>query len=265
MFDRFNRRIHYLRISVTDRCNLRCVYCMPAAGVPSVPHAQVLSFEEIAEVTRVAVELGVDKVRLTGGEPLVRSGIVELVRMLAAIDGIKDLAMTSNGLLMPRYAPALRAAGLHRVNISLDSVIPEHYREITRGGCVAEALAGIEAVCAAGFRKVKLNCVVRESPDEDDARSVAAYAAEKGVELRYIRRMDTGKGEFWRVLGGDGGHCAACSRLRLTSTGRIYPCLFSDVCYDVRALGARAALLAAVEAKPEAGRMSANRFHHMGG
>ncbi|MEI6563520.1 MAG: radical SAM protein [bacterium] len=265
MYDRFNRRIHYLRLSVTDLCNLRCTYCMPAEGVPLVRHDQILSFEEIAELARVAVELGVDKVRVTGGEPLVRRDIIELVRMLAAIPGIADFGMTTNGVLLARHAVALREAGLHRVNISLDTMDPARFQTITRCGRLEDTLAGIDAALAAGFRKVKLNCVVAVSPDEPDARSVARYAAQRNLEVRFIRKMDTVSGQFWRVVGGDGGHCQSCSRLRVSSLGRIYPCLFSDLYYDVRQLGPRAAILAAVEGKPEAGRTSENRFHHIGG
>ena len=265
MFDRFNRRISYLRLSVTDRCNLRCTYCMPAEGVRRVRHEDVLSFEEIEELTRIAVELGVDKVRLTGGEPLVRRGIAELVRMLAAIPGIADFAMTTNGVLLPRHAVALHAAGLHRINISIDTVDADRFRAITRCGNVEDTLAGIAAALAAGFRSVKLNCVVTASQDEPDARSVADYAARLGLEVRFIRKMDTGKGEFWHVIGGEGGQCAICNRLRVSSTGLVYPCLFSDLCFDVRRLGPRAALLAAVEAKPEAGQTSSNQFHFIGG
>ena len=265
MNDRFHRRIHYLRLSVTDLCNLRCTYCMPAGGVPLVPHEQILSFEEITELTRTAVELGVDKVRLTGGEPLVRRDILVLVRMLAAIPGITDFAMTTNGVLLPRYAAALRESGLHRVNISLDTVDPARFHAVTRCGRLEDTLAGIEVALAAGFRKVKLNCVITRSPDEPDARSVANYARKKDLEVRYIRKMDTAKGEFWQVIGGTGGHCETCSRLRVSSLGHIYPCLFSNEYYDVRELGPRAAILAAIAGKPEAGSHSNNRFHHLGG
>ena len=136
MFDRFKRRINYLRISVTDRCNLRCTYCMPAEGVPLLDHDQVLSLEEIRDFTATAVAMGVDKVRLTGGEPLVRRGIADLVAMIAAIPGIKDFGMTTNGALLPRHAKDLRAAGLHRLNISLDSLDAQRFKAITRNGCL---------------------------------------------------------------------------------------------------------------------------------
>src|SRR3990172_5910297 len=160
MIDRFGRAIDYLRISVTDRCNLRCRYCMPPEGVPLLQPKDILSFEEIAEVARSAVGLGVTKIRLTGGEPLVRRGIEVLVRMLAAIDGVADLAMTTNGLLLDQHAAALAAAGLRRVNVSLDAIDPQRYAAVTRGGDVHRVLAGINAARQAGLNPVKLNCVL---------------------------------------------------------------------------------------------------------
>ena len=132
MFDRFNRKLDYLRISVTDRCNLRCTYCMPVEGIRLFQHNEILSFDEIAGFTRVAVEKGVRKVRITGGEPLVRKEITTLVRMISEIKGIEDFSMTTNGTLLNRYAHDLKRAGLQRVNISLDTVDPEKYRSITR-------------------------------------------------------------------------------------------------------------------------------------
>ncbi len=265
MFDRFDRRIHYLRISVTDRCNLRCQYCMPPEGVLLFRHQDILSFEEIRDFTAIAVELGVDKVRLTGGEPLLRRGIVTLVRMLADLPGIRDLAMTTNGTLLDRYAVDLRAAGLMRLNVSLDSAIPERYAEITRGGKLDRVLEGIAVARAAGFERIKLNCVIEASPDEDDARSVARFGAAEGLEVRYIHRMHTEQGIFHPVIGGEGGDCARCNRMRLTATGLVTPCLFSNHSWSVRQLGAREALLAALAAKPESGQTSHHRFSQMGG
>jgi cyclic pyranopterin phosphate synthase len=265
MYDRFNRRINYLRVSVTDRCNLRCRYCMPTTGVELKQRDDILSFEEIHELVQSAVRMGIDKVRLTGGEPLVRRGILDLVRMLGQIPGIADLAMTTNGLLLPQYAQGLHQAGLQRLNISLDSIDPGRYRQITRGGELTAAMAGIEAALKVDFVKIKLNCVVRESPDEADARGVAEFAAGHGLEVRFIRQMNTRNGEFWRVFGGDGGHCEKCNRLRVASDGRIYPCLFSDDAYSVRELGARQALAMAVDRKPAAGRDSHHQFYAIGG
>lgn len=265
MFDRFDRKINYLRISVTDRCNLRCVYCMPEEGVPLIRHEDVLSYEEIGEVTRTAVAMGVVKVRLTGGEPLVRRGVVTLVSMLAEIPGIHDLAMTTNGIFLRQFARPLAQAGLHRVNVSLDALDPARYEEITRGGDIRRVLDGIEAARAAGLSPIKLNCVVQDSPDEPDARAVAAFAQESGLEVRFIRRMNLAAGDFSVVIGGSGGDCPRCNRLRLTSDGMVRPCLFSDIAFSVRDLGAGEAIRRAVEAKPESGRTSRAMFHTLGG
>jgi len=253
MIDRFGRTIDYLRVSVTDRCNLRCHYCMPAEGVPLVSHNEVLSFEEIDEVVRAAVSMGVRKVRLTGGEPLVRRGVVDLVGMLARIEGIGDLAMSTNGVLLGGLAAGLKAAGLMRVNVSLDAIDPERYARITRGGDVRDVRAGIEAAAAAGLAPIKLNCVVSASSDEPDARDVARFGASKHLEVRFIRMMDLAEGTFSVVEGGTGGNCGLCNRLRLTSDGSVRPCLFSDLRFGVRELGAREALRRAVAEKPPTG------------
>ena len=265
MYDRFRRRIDYLRISVTDRCNLRCTYCMPAAGVELRRHRDMLSYEEIAAFVRVAVGMGIGRVRLTGGEPLVRRDLAVLVAELAAIDGLHDLALTTNGILLPQLAGELAAAGLMRVNISLDAVDPARFAEITRGGDVRQVLAGVAAARAAGLAPIKLNCVVEHGPHEPDARDVAAFGREAGCEVRFVRRMDLRAGVFTRVIGGNGGDCPRCSRLRLTSDGRLRPCLFNDLEYDVRALGAEAALRLAVAGKPAAGACSGAAMTSIGG
>jgi len=253
MYDSYNRRIHYLRISVTDRCNLRCGYCMPKTVRSMVPHSDILSFEEIAGITRTCVGRGVDKVRITDGEPLVRRDIAVLVSMLSTIEGILDLAMTTNGTLLDKYAAPLAHAGLQRVNVSLDTVDPARYGEITCGGDLRDVLRGIEAARDAGLDPIKLNCVVNESAGEDDARQVAAYAGENGFEVRFIRRMNREEGRFWPVEGGTGGDCRICNRLRLTCDGRIFPCLFGDLCFNVRELGTEEALDRALHGKPRSG------------
>ncbi len=265
MYDRYQRCIDYLRISVTDRCNLRCIYCMPADGVALCRHDDLLSYDEIAAFVRVAVRLGISRVRLTGGEPLIRRDLVSLVALLAAIDGLDDLALTPNGLLLPQQAGGLAAAGLRRVNVSLDALDPDRYAAITRGGDVSLALAGIMAARDAGLRPIKLNCVIRHSPDEPDARDVAAFGCRVGCEVRFVRRMDLGTGVFSKVIGGVGGDCPRCNRLRLTCDGHLRPCLFSDLAYDVRALGAEPALRLAVAAKPAAGGCSCATMHTIGG
>ena len=270
MTDSFGRTINYLRISVTDRCNLRCIYCMPAEGVPPVAHEQVLSYEEILAFTRYAVSRGISKVRLTGGEPLVRKGITGLVRSLAGMEGIKDLAMTTNGILLTAMAVELKEAGLHRLNISLDTLDPEKYRQLTRGGDVNKVLQGIRTAKKAGFggagSPLKLNCVLLPETGEDELARLRDFAREEGLKLRLIQYMDLKNGSFTRVDGGDGGDCPRCNRLRLTSTGMLKPCLFSNTGYDIRKLGAAKALDTALLEKPGAGTFnSCETFNYLGG
>lgn len=266
MLDQFERTINYLRISVTDRCNLRCVYCMPEEGIKLIDHSLVLSFEEIAEFTKVAVEMGISKVRITGGEPLVRKGIVNLVRMLSRIDGIKDLSMTTNGLLLDKYAQQLKDAGLYRVNISLDTIDEHKFAAITRGGNIDEVKKGIEAAKLAGLHPIKINCVIKKSVNEPDAIAVKKYCDENGLEARFIYEMDIEKGEFGVVHGGSGGDCANCNRLRLTSDGFLKPCLFSDISISIRKVDYKEAMRMAIEQKPACGNSStAHKFYNIGG
>jgi cyclic pyranopterin phosphate synthase len=265
VYDRFNRNIDYLRISVTDKCNLRCVYCMPAGGVPLIRHEDILSFEEIEEVARAAVDMGVKKIRLTGGEPLVRRNIVTLVSMLAKIDGVRNFAMTTNGIQLSIFAGDLAAAGLQRINVSLDTVDPTRYAEITRGGNVLDVFAGITAARNAGLSPIKLNCVIQQSIEEPDAQSVLAFGKSEGLEVRFIRRMNLSQGVFSVVIGGTGGDCARCNRLRLSCNGLVRPCLFSDIGFNVRNLGAQEAIRRAVDAKPVCGDKSRGLFHAIGG
>ncbi len=266
MFDRFNRRIDYLRISVTDRCNLRCRYCMPEEGIRLLPHSEILTFEEINEITREAVKLGIRKVRLTGGEPLVRKGLPDLVSMIARIPGIEDFGLTTNGILLEEMAGKLAAAGLHRINISLDTIDPDRYCSITRGGIVEKVFRGIDAAKKAGLDPIRINCVVKESSMEPDATGVKQYCGEHGLEVRFIHEMDLESGCFTVVEGGRGGDCKSCNRLRLTANGMIRPCLFNDLEYSVRELGITEALKMAVAHKPEKGTENhSGRFHNIGG
>lgn len=266
MFDRFNRPISYLRISVTDRCNLRCRYCMPEEGIRLLRHEDILSFDEIAGFTRAAVGLGINKIRLTGGEPLVRKGIVTLVKMIAAIEGIDDLSMTTNGTLLKSFAADLKNAGLHRVNISLDTIDPIRFKEITRGGNLNDVLEGIEAAITAGLLPVKINCVINENKDEENARGVTDFCISKGLEIRYIHQMDLVKGHFSAVVGGTGGDCPRCNRLRLTSDGKLKPCLFNEIEFDIRKMGYEEAVKKAVGTKPECGSYNqSGKFYNIGG
>jgi cyclic pyranopterin phosphate synthase len=259
LLDRFNREINYLRISVTDRCNLRCTYCMPEEGIKLKSHDDILRYEEIEEIVKAAAKLGFYKFRLTGGEPLIRKGIVGLVSKLAKIDGVKTLAMTTNGILLPKYAQALKAAGLSRLNISLDSLKPERYAQITRGGDLNQALAGIKAAQEAGFEKTKLNVVLVDRFNQDEKENFKKFAAEHQMKVRFIKKMDLKSGDYYEVEGGEGGNCSICNRLRVTADGKIRSCLFCDDETDLRKEGFEAGLKKAIANKPQKGHKSTKR------
>jgi GTP 3',8-cyclase len=199
--DSFGRPINYLRVSITDRCNLRCIYCMPPEGVHRRDMSEILSYEEIETVVRAAAELGVSKVRLTGGEPLARLGVVDLVRMLARVPGIDDLAMTTNATMLAGQADALAAAGLKRVNISLDSLRPERFQAITHRGALEDVLRGIAAAKSAGLNPVKVNMVVVRGLNDDEIEQFACLSRDEGWHVRYIEMMPVGANPVWR---GDG-------------------------------------------------------------
>jgi len=266
MIDRFGRTINYLRISVTDRCNLRCRYCMPEEGVKFLDHSDILSFEEVADVVRCAVDKGVNKVRLTGGEPLVRRRIAKLVESIASIKGVADFAMTTNGTLLAEHAQALADAGLKRINVSLDTMNPERYRVLTRCGRLEDCLAGIAAAMKVGLYPVKLNCVVGRFSTADDVQSVKDFGGSAGLEVRLIRQMVFETGCFSVVEGGSGGDCLRCNRLRLLSNGDIRPCLFSDMSFNIRTLGVNQAIKAALARKPQSGGpCTHNMMYRIGG
>ena len=192
MRDTFEREITYLRISLTDRCNLRCTYCMPPEGVRKREHRDILSLEEIEEIAGEAVALGVQKIRLTGGEPLVRRGVADLCRRLRELPGLEELALTTNGVLLPGLAAELKAAGVDRVNISLDTLDPEKYRRITRTGALEDALAGIRAARDVGLTPLKLNCVLIGGFNDGEIPALAALTREEPVEVRFIELMPIG-------------------------------------------------------------------------
>ena len=272
MKDQFERDITYLRVSITDLCNLRCRYCMPD-GVCQKRHEDILSFEEITEIVTAAAELGISKIRITGGEPLVRRGCVELCRMIAGVPGIREIDLTTNGTLLPRYARELKDAGVTRVNISVDSLDPDKYADITGGGRLEDALAGIRAAAEAGLTPIKLNTVLIGGFNDDEIPAFVELTRTTPVELRFIELMPMG-GRFGpsAYLPGDavlercpklaplpenGGvarlyrlpdglgrvglisplsrhFCATCNRLRLTSEGNLKPCLHSNQEISVR-------------------------------
>ena len=192
-------RVDYLRLSITDRCNLRCTYCMPPDGVPPRAHGEILRYEELAAFARVATTCGISKVRITGGEPLVRLGCADFVAMLGRTSGIRDISLTTNGVLLPRYAEDLRRAGLRRVNISLDSLDQERFARLSRGGALADALAGLDAAFAAGFTPVKVNALLLEGIEEE-LEGFVDLTREREVHVRFIEFMPLDR----RVAGGDG-------------------------------------------------------------
>jgi cyclic pyranopterin phosphate synthase len=193
--DRFGREINYLRLSVVDHCNLRCVYCMPLRGLSFIPSAELLSAEEIETVVRAAVEVGFHKFRLTGGEPTLRLDIVEITRRIAAVPGVADLAMTTNGILLPRLALPLKEAGLRRLNVHLDTLHPERLTKLMRFGSVGEIEAGVAAAEAAGLVPVKINCTVTRDYNDMDVVDLARRALERDWHVRFIELMPLGGGE----------------------------------------------------------------------
>ena len=197
--DSFGRIHDYIRISVTDRCNLRCVYCMPAEGMEFAPHDEIMSYEEIAQVLKVLAPMGMRKVRLTGGEPLVRKDLHKLVSMISAIDGIDDIALTTNALLLDKQAQALKDAGLNRINISLDSLRADRFSMITRGGDVNKVLKGIEAATAAGLAPIKLNVVLMKGINDDEIKDFIAMTIDQPLHVRFIEYMPIGQAsDSWR-------------------------------------------------------------------
>ena len=263
-----NRHINYLRISVTDRCNLRCSYCMPEDGIDHIAHSDIMSFEQICDFTRVAVSLGITKVRLTGGEPLVRRGIDSLFRMLGTIEGIEDLTLTTNGITLKEHIPALVESGVKRVNISLDTVDSERYREITRIGSIESVFAGIDEAISCGL-EVKINQVILPYLSEKEIMDVKAFCDLKKIKLQRIRYFqpnvqkslqDDNKSECKNLLDTmeyDRPYsCQDCNRIRLLSNGVIQPCLHSSILHSVDFSDIRGSIERAVEIKPDVGTVS---------
>jgi len=189
LIDPFDRTIDYLRVSITDRCNFRCVYCMPEEGFPIAPKEELLSAEEFVRVVRIAVEAGIRKVRLTGGEPLVRKDLVEIVRGIAGLKDVRDLSLTTNGFLLTELAPALAEAGLTRINISLDTLRPDRFKAIARRGELQRVLDGINAARRAGIGPIKINCVAMRGVNDDEAADFAAWTLREEIHFRFIELM----------------------------------------------------------------------------
>lgn len=192
LIDSFGRTINYVRLSVTDRCDLRCVYCM-AEEMTFLPRSEVLSIEELATLGATFVGLGVSKLRITGGEPLVRKGTIDLLQRLGQLDGLKELCLTTNGTHLPQYAQAIKDAGVDRINISLDSLDPHRFRQLTRFGDLQQVLVGIKAAQAAGFTRIKLNCVALRHYNADEAPALVRFALDEGVDISFIEEMPLGR------------------------------------------------------------------------
>lgn len=192
LIDSFGRTINYVRLSVTDRCDLRCVYCM-AEDMTFLPRAEVLSIEELATLGETFVSLGVTKLRITGGEPLIRRGIIDLLQRLGQLSGLKELCLTTNGTHLPQYAQALKDAGLDRINISLDSLDPARFRQLTRFGDITQVLAGIKAAQAVGFKHIKLNCVALKHYNADEVPALVQFALDEGLDISFIEEMPLGR------------------------------------------------------------------------
>lgn len=198
MQDKYNRNINYLRISVTDLCNLRCKYCMPNDGINKKSHNDILSFEEIDKITKAFVSLGINKIRLTGGEPLIRKNILDLVEKISNINGVKDLAITTNGILLKKYAKELKQRGLNRVNISLDTLNSDKYSEITRGGKLKEVLEGIEEARKVGLDPIKINTVLIGGFNDDEIEDFV-YLTKENIDVRFIELMPIGETYNWNL------------------------------------------------------------------
>jgi cyclic pyranopterin phosphate synthase len=197
LVDGFGRRMKYLRVSATDRCNFRCTYCRPAVE-KFKRHDELLTFEEIEKIVRLMAGLGLSKLRLTGGEPLVRKGIIDLVAMLAAVPGIEDMAMTTNGVFLDKYAVGLKDAGLKRINVSLDTLKSERFERLTRGGDINKVFAGLDASAGAGLLPIKLNAVLMKGFNDDEVADLIDFASERGFTMRFIECMPMRDGMEWK-------------------------------------------------------------------
>lgn len=277
--DKYNRIIDYMRISITDRCNLRCIYCMPSSGVIPFEHKELLTYEEITKIIEVAATLGVKKIRITGGEPLARKNVAGLIAAIRGINGIEDISLTTNGLLLETYAKELSDAGLTRINVSLDSLKPGKYREITRGGDIGLVMKGIQSAEKAGLAPIKINMVPIRGFNDDEIEEFARITLSTPYHVRFIEFMPIGARDLWSkekhiptaeiravveqigaltpvrmrkngparyfMLDGAAGvigfisaltnhFCGDCNRLRVTSDGKIRPCLFSETEIDLK-------------------------------
>ncbi len=261
LLDKFNRRIDYLRVSVTDRCNRRCTYCMPNEPFVHKDHAEILSYEQFEAVVRTAVKMGMTKVRLTGGEPLVRRDIEQFVAKLAVIEGLAELCMTTNGSLLAEKCAALKHCGLSRLNISMDSLDADRYHQLT-GGDLRQTISGIEAAIKAGFENTKINMVILDDTTEKEIEAMKAFCRQRGLLLQKIMQFSLyDRDDLSRRFRAERPpKCDSCNRLRLTADGFLKPCLFSDEEIKVDFGNIEGSILQAVAKKPRSGTACRNRF-----
>ena len=297
MTDSFEREITYMRISVTDLCNLRCRYCMPAEGVVKKNHSDIMSEDEIIAVIEAASELGIRKIRFTGGEPLVKKNIVSICKRTSEIPGIKEICITTNGILLPDFADALKSSGVERVNISLDTLKPEKYSYITRGGSLNDALRGIDSAISAGF-SVKINAVIIGGFNDDEISGLAGLTLNDEIDIRFIELMpmtenlagnfvasrkildvlpdiepleSDGVAEMYRLKNAKGrigfispisdSFCKKCNRIRLTADGYLKPCLHSPTEIFIRHKSReeiKSLITSAIMSKPERHKLNEN-------
>ena len=276
MIDQYGRNIVYMRLSVTDKCNLRCRYCMPAEGIEKKPHSAMMTEEEMIRAVESASDLGISKLRITGGEPLVKRNILSICEKAARVDGIREVCVTTNGLLLPQMAKDLVRAGVKRVNLSLDTLNADRYAAITRCGTLDRAMAGLEAALSAGFEKVKVNAVLIGGFNEDEIPELARLTLRYPVDVRFIELMpmpgvegfgpesylpvsrvleclpeaapehEEGVARLYRLPGAKGNiglispvsqhFCASCNRIRLTADGKLKPCLHSAVEVSIKGM-----------------------------
>ena len=295
MIDRYGRNINYMRISVTELCNLRCRYCMPADGVCKKSHQEMLTEDEMINAVKAAASLGVRKLRITGGEPLVKKNIVSICRRCAEVEGIEELCLTTNGIKLPELAKPLKEAGVNRLNLSLDTLDADKYAYITRIGTIDSFMRGMDAALEAGFDKVKINAVLIGGFNEDEIEALSALTLQYPVDVRFIEMMpmydsgdfkeasfipytrvleklpqavpvapDGGVAKLYRLPGAQGNiglispinahFCAQCNRIRLTSDGKLKPCLHSGEEFSLKGLdydGMRAMMERVIWNKPE--------------
>ncbi len=281
LIDNLGREISYLRVSITDRCNYSCIYCKPEEQFEFIPHEEILRYEEIVEIIEEAVNLGVTKVRITGGEPLARKGVVDFIKKLRKIKKLEDISLTTNGFFLSEYAEKLKDAGLNRVNISLDSLQEEKYKRITRGGSLEKALKGIDSALKAGLLPIKINTVLIRGINDDEVEDFVRLTLGRPLNIRFIEFMLSGEelkgnyrdkfisvleikeslaekysfrpidinsgngpAKYYQIKGGQGTigfitalsqhFCKTCNRIRLTSEGKLRPCLFSNIEIDIK-------------------------------